>query len=1168
MFSRFFIDRPIFASVLSIVVTLAGGIAVWTLPIAQYPEITPPTVEVSAYYPGADAKTVANTVAAPIEQQVNGVENMLYMSSQCTNDGMYTLTVTFRIGVDLDMAQVLVQNRESLAEPILPDLVKRRGVSVKKKSPSTLMIVNLFSPDDSRDSLYLSNYATIQLRDEIARLPGIGGISYLGQRDYSMRVWLDPEKMAFRNLTSTDVTSAIEQQNAQVAAGQIGQPPVPNGQVFQYTMSTLGRLIDPEQFAEMILKNDNQGRIVRLRDVARIELGAQAYDQTCTLDGKPSVALSIFQRPGSNALETAQLVQDKMEELKERFPEGLDYAIVYDTTPFIRESVNEVFKTLRDAVILVAVVVLMFLQNWRSAVIPLVAVPVAIIGTFAVMAAMGFSLNNLTLFGLVLAIGIVVDDAIVVVEAVEHHIERGMAPREATALAMDEVSGPVVAIGLVLTAVFVPCAFISGIVGQFFRQFALTIATSTLISTFNSLTLSPALAALLLRSRERGKYEALPKLAFLLLGGWAGFEWLTPVIGSRFASSLGAGLPWAAVASGAAIGWLFSVPLNAVLGWSFGLFNAGFNAVTNGYTRVVGGLLRVSVVVILAYGGLLYLTYWGFTSTPTGFIPAQDKGYLLVNVQLPDSTSVQKTQTVMRRVEEIAMKIAGVKHTVALAGQSLLLSANAPNFGSMYVMLDEFQNRTKRSLSGDAISARLKTALQSEIVDGQINVFGAPPVEGLGTAGGFKIVIEDRSDIGLESLQQVADRIISQADVDRAPAQQSASGQPAEAKTANAMQAPQLEGLFTSFRANTPWLYLDIDRQRVKTMGVSMSEVFNTLQVYFGSLYVNDFNRFGRTWQVNVQADADFRKQIADLKQLKIRNQQGGMVPFGALATIRDEPGPVMVVRYNMYPSATINGSPGPGVSSGQAIEQMEKLTQDQLDFGMSYEWTELALLQLQTGNTAMLVFVLAVVLVFLVLAAQYESWSLPLAVILVVPMCLLCSIVGVQIARMDINIFTRVGFIVLVGLACKNAILIVEFAKARSEEGVPIENATLVACQLRLRPIMMTSFAFILGVVPLVLSEGAGSEMRRTLGTAVFSGMLGVTLFGIFLTPVFYYVIQWINETRLRHSRANRAEAARNGDARVDSNGHPRDQVPGSQNGHPAPAPKSAQDPSKPFAH
>jgi len=1126
--SRFFIDRPIFASVLSIIITLAGGIAVFTLPIAQYPDITPPTVEVSAFYPGANARVVADTVAAPIEQQVNGVENMMYMSSQCTNDGMYTLTVTFKLGTDLNMAQVLVQNRESLAEPILPDLVKRRGVTVKKKSPSTLMIVNLFSPNDTRDSLYLSNYATIQLRDELARLPGIGDITYLGQRNYSMRVWLDPGKMAFRGLTATDVSTAIEQQNTQVAAGQIGQPPVPTGQVFQYTMSTLGRLQDPEQFKDIILKTDSDGRIVRLGDVARIELGAQAYDQSCTLDGKPSVAMSIYQRPGSNALETARVVRAKMDELKARFPQGLDYAIVYDTTPFISESVNEVRNTLRDAIILVAIVVLIFLQNWRSTIIPLVAVPVAIVGTFAAMAAFGFSLNNLTLFGLVLAIGIVVDDAIVVVEAVEHHIEHGMSPRDATVQAMEDVSGPVVAIGLVLTAVFVPCAFITGIIGQFFRQFALTIAVSTVISAFNSLTLSPALAALLLRPKTAQSVKApLPGPAYVVLGAYLGWAFLADPIAPLLAGLVRSGAPaWtpeaAGLVAGGVAGLLASWPLNRLLGAFFILFNAGFRRATSAYAGVVSGLLRVSVLVLLGYGGLLYLTYREFTHTPSGFIPSQDKGYLLVNVQLPDSTSVEHTQAVMRRVEAIAAKAPGVKHTVAISGQSLLLNANAPNFGAMYVMLDDFHHRASADLGGDAIAARLQGRFQDEIEDGLINVFGAPPVEGLGTAGGFKLVLEDRGDLGLEELQAQAEKVVGEGNnaKDRA-------------------RGPVVQDLFTSFRANTPWLYLDIDRSKAETLGVSMLEVFNTLQVYLGSLYVNDFNLFGRTWQVNVQGDTNFRKQIEDLKQLKIRNSAGGVVPLSTLARVEDITGPVMIGRYNMYPSATINGNPAPGVSSGQAIDQIQEIARRELPPSMRYEWTELALLQLQTGNTAMLVFILAVVLVFLVLAAQYESWSLPMAVILVVPMCLLCSVVGVQVGKMDINIFTQVGFVVLVGLACKNAILIVEFAKAEREKGTPRFEATIAACTLRLRPIMMTSFAFILGVVPLVVSVGAGAEMRRTLGTAVFSGMLGVTLFGIFLTPVFYYVIQWLSDVRAGTAPAAAGAARPDPGAHRDGNGH-----------------------------
>jgi multidrug efflux pump subunit AcrB len=1111
LFSRFFINRPIFASVLSIVTVLGGFIAVFTLPVAQYPEITPPTVEVSASYPGANAQVVADTVAAPIEQQVNGVENMLYMSSQCTNDGNYTLTVTFAPGTDLNISQVLVQNRESLAEPILPDLVKRRGISVKKKSPNVLLIVNLFSKDNSRTSLELSNYATIQIRDELSRLPGVGDITYLGQRDYSMRLWLDPQKLAAYNLIPQDVINAVQAQNVQVAPGQIGQPPTPSGQVSQYIITTLGRLENTDQFANIVVKNNN-GSLVYLRDVANIELGAQSYDQTCTLDGRPSVALSVYQLPGSNALDVAKRVKNRMRELKDRFPPGIDYDIVYDTTPFINESIKEVFETLFDAIVLVAVVVLVFLQNWRSTLIPLVAVPVAIIGTFAVMAAMSFSLNNLTLFGLVLAIGIVVDDAIVVVEAVEHHIEHGMSPRAASLRAMEQVSGPVVAIGLVLSAVFVPCCFIGGITGQFFRQFALTIAVSTVISAFNSLTLSPALAALLLRRREKGQFEALPWFAFAPFGAWLGHKialhWSGPGleafhlhVSDWMMEALRLGIP---IAIGALAGTLLGLmetmlavflgtsPINFILGWSFRAFNKGFEWSTFAYTGMVSKLLRVSLGVVAVYVGLLFLTWGGFATTPTGFIPQQDKGYLLVNVQLPDAASVGRTQETVEKIEQIALKTPGVKHTVAISGQSILLNANASNFGALYLMLDDFEHRTTSNLTADAIAATLEQRLQKEVPKALVHIFGAPPVEGLGTAGGFKIIIQDTGDSGLPALQKSAEKVVATGEDD-----------------------PNLQGLFTSFRADTPWLELIIDREQAKNRGVSIDDVRTTLESTLGPYYINDFNRFGRTWQVNVQAKDAFRRTVKDITLIMVRNSQGENVPLGDFATPRYVSGPVMVSRYNMYPAAAVHADPGPNTSSGQAITHLEEDANAELPTSMRTEWTELAYLQLGTGTTAKWVFVLAVVLVFLVLAAQYESWSLPLAVILVVPMCLLCSIIGVVIARMDINIFTQIGFLVLVGLACKNAILIVEFAKAQREEGKTATEATLAACQLRLRPIIMTSFAFILGVVPLIVSEGAGAEMRRTLGTAVFSGMLGVTLFGIFLTPVFFYVIQWIAGNR-----------------------------------------------------
>ncbi len=1014
------------------------------------------------------------------------------MSSQCTNDGEYVLNVTFKPGTDLNLAQILVQNRVALAQPILPELVRRRGVNVKKKSPTVLMIVNLFSPEGTRDNLYLSNYATIQLRDELSRLQGVGDISFLGQRDYSMRIWLDPEKMASRNLSANDVIRAIEQQNVQVAAGQIGQPPAPTDQVFQYTMTTLGRLSESGQFSDMVLKTDAQGRTVRLGDVAETQLGAQTYDQLCTLDQQPSVALSVYQLPGSNALETAESVKTRMAELKERFPTDMDYRIVYDTTPFIQESIHEVNTALRDAVILVAIVVLIFLQGWRAAVIPLVAVPVAIIGTFAAMAAADYSLNTLTLFGLVLAIGIVVDDAIVVVEAIEHHLEHGMTSREAAITAMDQVSGPVIAVALVLTAVFVPCLFIEGILGQFFRQFAVTIAISTLISAFNSLTLSPALSVLLLKPRHHEQAEPLPKFLVLLLAAWIGY-WLGSAQGwlglPRFwpeaPSMLVTAWMWTLAALTLAIGWAGSRLVNRGLGGFFQAFNRGFHWLSDRYVDAIGMLLRWSVLVLIGYGGLLFATVEIFEHTPTGFIPAQDKGYLLIDVRLPDGASLERTAEAVKRIEELVGQSKGVRHTLAIAGQSILNSAKAPNFGTLYAMLDDFHERGAAG-SSHKIATVLAEKLDADISNAEINILQAPPIEGLGTAGGFKIVLEDRGNLGLRELQDVSSAVVHAA-----------------------QESPRLSGAYTSFRGNTPWYRIDIDRTLAKSKAISLAEVFNTLQVYFGSLYVNDFNRFGRTWQVNIQADNHFRMQAEDLKRIHVRNDHGEMVPFSSIAQVVEETGPLLLTRYNLYPAAMVSANTGPRTSSGQAIEELEALSIRNILPAMRAEWTELALLQLDIGSTAMSAFALSVVLVFLVLAAQYESWSLPLAVILVVPLCLLCAIVGVVIAGMDINVFTQIGFIVLVGLACKNAILIVEFARAQREAGMSVRQATLEACKLRLRPIIMTSLAFILGVVPLMLGTGAGAEMRRTLGVAVFAGMLGVTLFGVFLTPVFYFVIQ-----------------------------------------------------------
>lgn len=1044
MFSRFFIDRPIFAAVLSILITLAGGIAVFQLPIAQYPPVTPPTVQVDCNYPGASAAVVAQTVAAPIEQQVNGVENMLYMASQSTSDGSYTLTVTFKPGMDLNLAQVLVQNRLSLALPSLPDVVRQTGVTTRKRSPDILLTVSLNSPDGRYDQLYLSNYAVLHVKDELARLPGISDVTVFGQRDYSMRIWLDPDKLAARNLAINDVLTAIRSQNTQVALGQIGQPPAIAGQVSQYPLTVRGRLEEPEEFEKIIVHAGPDGRKVYIKDIGRVELAARSYDVSNRFDAKPTVGLAIFQLPDSNALETADMIKAKMAELSQDFPEGCEYEVGYDTTPFIRESVQEVFKSLRDAILLVALVVLLFLQGWRAAIIPLLAVPVAIVGTFAAMYVFGFSLNNLTLFGLVLAIGIVVDDAIVVVEAVEHHIEHGLLPREAAIRAMDEVASPVIAVGCVLSAVFIPCAFISGIVGQFFRQFALTIAISTIISTFNSLTLSPALAALLLK----------PK------GGQR-----DPVT------------------------WLVDVSL----GWLFWLFNLGMKKSTAGYTWTVGKMLRVPTLVLLVYGGLLLLTLFGFRSLPTGFIPTQDKGYLVASVQLPDSASAERTREVIKKIESIALETRGVKNVNSVAGNSFLLSAYGSNFGSMFIILKPFHERQSHELRADAILLELKNRYAAEVPEAEINVFPPPAVSGLGRGGGFKLMVEDRGDNGLATLQTQTDNLVKLG-----------------------RQQPGLTGLFTVYKANSPQLFVDVNRDACLTQGVNLSDVFGTLQAYLGSRYVNDFNKFGRTWQVVVQADSKFRDEIEDVKKLKVRNNRGQMVPLGTLTAVDPISNPLVLTRYNMYPAAAINGNVAPGFSTGQANAAFEDLAKAELPGSMSYEWTELAYMERTSSNTGLIVFAFSVVFVFLVLAALYESWALPLAVILVVPMCVLCSIAGVAIGRMDINIFTQIGFVVLIGLACKNAILIVEFAKARVLAGEDIRTATLDACALRLRPILMTSFAFILGVLPLVIAEGAGAEMRRALGTAVFSGMLGVTLFGIVLTPVFFYVIEHAAEWHL----------------------------------------------------
>jgi multidrug efflux pump subunit AcrB len=1160
--SRFFIDRPVFATVLSAVIVLVGLVAYSTLPVAQYPDVVPPSVQVTASYPGANAQTVRDTVAAPIEAQVSGVEGMLYMSSTSTNDGAYRLTVTFKQGMDSDMAQVLVQNRVSLALPVIPALVQDEGITVKKMSPSTLMIVNLVSPDNSHDAAFLSNYATIYVKDELGRLDGVADITYLGQRDYSMRAWLDPDKLAALDLSAMDVVSAIAQQNIQVAAGQIGQPPADRAQQFQLTIATKGRLTDPDEFAAIIIKaaqgnplvkpspNNSGGNqnnagtlngsanfgtqagasgtppttgIVYLRDVVtrsadgqpRIELGSQQYDQSCTLDRHPSVALSVYQLPGSNALDTADRVRAKMRELKTSFPEGLDYRIVYDTTPFIRESIAEVRRTLIIAVILVAIVVLFFLQDWKAMILPMIDVPVSLIGTFAVMAALGFTLNNLTLFGLVLAIGIVVDDAIVVLENIERQMAKGLDVRTATLKAMEEITGPVLAITLVLSAVFIPCCFLGGVSGQFFRQFAVTVAASTVISAINALTMTPSRAVLIFKTEEKAgghehQREALPWWFFGVLGGLASAA-LSPELIHLLNSKLSTGLVTVPPAgeepstlqqwlvwgiafipgalAGGVLGWLVIRPVNAVLGWVFRGFNQIFDRITALYGKAVAEVLRFGVVALTVFGGLLLLTGWQFIRAPTGFIPQQDKGYLILNLQLPDAAAVDRTQRVLDRIEKIALEeTPGVQHTLAVAGRSLILNANAPNLASMYVLLKEFGSRP--GLSADAIGADLQERCRQEVRGGLVTTFGGPPVEGLGTTGGFKLIVEDRGGLGLGELQRVSQQIVNRGN-----------------------RTTGLRDLFSGSQASTPWLYLDIDRTKCVALGIPVSDVFNTLQVYLGSYYVNNFNNFGRTWQVVVQADKQFRDRMEGIRGLQVKSTNGQMVRLGTLLDVRDTSGPVMLLRYNLYSAAALTGNPAPGTSSGQAVALVQQVADHELPRSMAYDWTELTYLQNQAGNIALAAFGLAVVFVFLVLAALYESWTLPLAVILVVPMCLLCSIAGVELAGSEVTIFTQIGFVVLVGLASKNAILIVEFAKQLQEAGVPRWQATLEASRLRLRPIVMTSFAFILGVVPLVIGTGAGAEMRQALGVAVFSGMLGVTMFGIFLTPVFFYVIRRFDE-------------------------------------------------------
>jgi multidrug efflux pump len=1039
-FSGFFVRRPIFAGVLSAIIFIAGLLSLNRLPISEYPEVVPPTVVVQASYPGANPQVVAETVASPLEQAINGVEDMLYTSSQSTADGLMTLTVTFALGTDLDKAQVLVQNRVSQTLPKLPEVTQRIGVVTQKSSPDLTMVVHLVSPDDRYDGLYLANYAQLRVRDEIARIRGVGEARTVGAGEYAMRVWLDPEKLAALSLAATDVVQAIREQNVQVAAGQIGAPPTPNASEFQLLIDTQGRLVTEDEFANIVVKAGDAGQITRLRDVARVELGASSYALRALLDGEPAAAIAIFQLPGSNAIEVSDSVRTRMAELARDFPEGLDYEIVYDPTVFVRESINAVVHTLFEALALVVLVVLLFLRTWRASIIPLAAVPVSLVGTLAAMHALGFSLNALSLFGLVLAIGIVVDDAIVVVENVERNIERGLKPVDAAFQAMREVTSPIIATALVLIAVFVPTAFISGLTGEFYSQFALTIAISTAISAFNSLTLSPALSALLLRP-----------------------------VGTR-PDRLQRGI-------------------NFAFGWILGPFNRFFEGLSHRYVWLTGRLLRRSAIALTVYAGLVGLAWFGFSATPQGFIPQQDKQYLVAFAQLPEAATIDRTDDVIRRMDAIALAEEGVSHTVSFPGLSVNGFVNSPNVGIAFVVLSGETNGGEASERSAWEIAEALSAQFAGIQDAYIAVFPPPAIQGLGTVGGFKMQIEDRGGVGFETLYAETQRIVAEAN-----------------------QTPGLAEIFSGFQISAPQIRVDIDRDKAQAQGVSLDRIFETMQVYLGSLYVNDFNRFGRTYQVNAQADMAFRAEPEDLLRLKVRSDDGEMVPLGAFVKLEQTSGPAIVQHYNGYPTAEINGGPAPGYSSGQAEAALAALAGRSLPNGMAFEWTDLTYQQILAGNTAVWVFPLVVLLAFLVLAAQYESLTLPLVVILIVPMTLLSAITGVWLSGGDNNVFTQIGLIVLVGLACKNAILIVEFARTREEAGAGVLDAVLEACRLRLRPILMTSIAFIMGVVPLMLATGAGAEMRSAMGVAVFAGMLGVTLFGLLLTPVFYYVVRRIS--------------------------------------------------------
>jgi HAE1 family hydrophobic/amphiphilic exporter-1 len=1038
-FPHFFIERPIFAVVLSVLIVIVGAIAYPSLPVAQYPEIAPPTVVVTASYPGASAETLAQTVATPLEESINGVEHMIYMSSSSTGDGNVSITVTFAQGTDVNQAQVLVQNRVATAEPRLPEQVRLIGVTVRKNSPDLLMAVTLVSPDHSLDEKYLSNYATLQIIDRLNRVPGVGGVRLFGGRDYSMRIWIDPDRAATLNLTVDQIIAAVREQNEQVAGGSVGQPPFNRGgTAFELSVQAKGRLTTPQEFGEIIVARPSPGRIVHLRDVARIELGAQDYSINAFRSGQSTVALQITQLPGSNALGTARAVEHELDTAARSFPPGMAYQIPYNPTEYIAASISAVEHTLLEAVVLVALVVLLFLQSWRAALIPIIAIPVSLVGSFAVLAAFGYSLNNLSLFGMVLAIGIVVDDAIVVVENIERLMEReGLSPREAAHKTMDEVSGALIAIALVLMGVFLPTSFIPGISGQFYKQFALTIMSATAFSAFVSLTLSPALAAIVLKP----KVELDPK------AGWVG-------VPQRFAQG----------------------------------FNHRFDQLSRRYGAYTARAVRSLAIVGIAYGCLIALAGWRFFETPTGFIPAQDQGYLIGVIQTPPGASLQRTTEVMREAQRIALKTPGIRGTLAFAGLNGASFTNAPNSGTMFMDLMPKGERDSADQLIKDLSGRF-----AQITAGNVFVIAPPPVRGIGTSGGYKMIIEDRSAAGYKALETVASRMAAQAN-----------------------QTPGLTRAFTTFNTKTPRLYADIDRERAERLGVPVENVFATLGTYLGSAYINDFNFLGRTYRVTAQADTPYRDNISDVERLRTRSDSGAMVPLASVMNLRNDSGPYRVVRYNLYPAAELQGDTAKGYSSGQSLASMERLAAQVLPRGFSFDWTELAFQQKQAGNTGAIAFGLAVVFVFLLLAAQYESLVLPLAVILIVPMCLLAAILGVNVMRLDNNILTQIGLVVLIGLAAKNAILIVEFAKQNEEAGQERREAAQRAAATRMRPILMTSIAFIIGTLPLVIGNAPGSEMRQALGVAVFFGMIGVTLFGLLFTPAFYVITRnlgdWIS--------------------------------------------------------